>query len=304
MNGNIFKNKIFMSAAALFCCAVWGGSTPVVKMGYAYTDPTHVPSLLLWAGIQFLIAGLLTTIIYSIVKKKPIFPKKKNAGGVVLISLTQTVLQYALLYIGLLHTTSVKGAILKSTDVFFVALIASLIFKLEALTLKKIIACVVGFSGIIIMNLDGLSLNFNLGDGLVVLGIVFYSFSVVLTRLFAQDEDPIVLSGYQMALGGAIMLIIGAVFGGAIDLAGMLPIIAILSTLYAVSYSLWTVLLKNNPASNVTIHSFTMPLFGVIFSALLLQEQGGVAPLNLILALVLVCLGIFIWSKSSKDTAK
>lgn len=301
MNGKLLKNKIFVTAAALFCCALWGISTPIVKMGYAYTDPTHVPSLLLWAGIQFLIAGLLTTLIYSFVKKKPVYPKKKSVVGVVLISMTQTVLQYALLYIGLLHTTSVKGTVLKSTDVFFVVLIASLIFRLEKLTLAKIIACVVGFSGVIIMNLDGLSLSFNLGDGLVVLGIVFYSFSVVLTRLFAQDEDPIVLSGYQMSLGGVVMLLIGLIGGGALDFSGMLPIIVILSLLYAVSYSLWTVLLKNNPASSVTINSFMIPVFGVIFSSILLSEQGGVAPLNLIIALVLVCLGIIIWGKCNKE---
>jgi drug/metabolite transporter (DMT)-like permease len=181
-------------------------------------------------------------------------------------------------------------------------LIASLIFRQEKLTVKKILSCIVAFAGIIIMNLDGLSLNFNLlGDGLVVLGTAFYSLSVVITRLVAQDEDPIVLCSYQMALGGIGMLLIGALFGGGLDLLAMLPIILCLSLIYAVSYSLWTVLIKFNPASKVAIHSFMIPVFGVIFSAIMLQEQGGVNTLNLILALVLVCVGILIWGKSSKD---
>jgi len=295
------KNNILMSAGALFCCALWGVSTPIVKMGYAYTDASHVPSLLLWAGIQFVIAGIFTIGIYSVVQKRFVCPKKQNVSGVMLVSLFQTVLQYALLYIGLLHTTAVKGAILKSTDVFFVPLIASLFFKMESLTPQKLIACVIGFSGIIVLNLNGLQLTLNpLGDGLILLGIVFYSFSVILTKLFAQKEDPFVLSGYQMLLGGTVMFVIGILFNGQINWAGMLPIILILSTIYAVSYSLWTVLLKNNPASSVTIHSFTMPVFGVIFSWLLLQEDGGVAPLNLITALVLVCLGILLWGLPGK----
>ena len=126
-----------MFFAALLCCALWGISTPIVKMGYSYLDSSHVPSLLLWAGLQFVVAGVFTIIAYSIFKKKFLFPKRQSLKGVALISLLQTVLQYSLLYVGLLHTTSVKGAILKSTDVFFIALIASLIFKLEKLTAKK-----------------------------------------------------------------------------------------------------------------------------------------------------------------------
>jgi len=301
MKRSINKKAILMSAGALLCCALWGISTPIVKMGYAHTDASHVPSLLLWAGIQFVLAGLLTVGSYSIVSGKLVYPKKKSVKGVLLISLFQTVLQYSLLYVGLMYTTSVKGAILKSTDVFFVALIASLIFRIESLTFKKVISCIIGFLGIIIMNLDGLSLNISpLGDGLVVLSVISYSFSVIMTKLFTQAEDPLVLSGYQMALGGTVMLVLGVVFNGKINFLGMLPIIGILSALYAVSYSLWTVLLKSNPASSVTIHSFTTPVFGVIFSAFLLEEQGGVAPLNLILALILVCAGILLWGLGDK----
>lgn len=300
---NIKGRNLFTAAAALFCCALWGISTPIVKMGYAYTDAAHVPSLLLWAGIQFVLAGLMTICFSSILKRRVVYPQKENRNGVILISLLQTVLQYTLLYIGLLHTTSVKGAILKSTDVFFVALISSLIFKLEKLTAKRLISCIIGFAGIVIMNLDGLSLNIQpLGDGLVLLGIVSYSLSVVLVKRFVQNEDPIVFSGYQMTLGGIVMLLIGIVFRGKINFSGMLPIILWLSVIYAVSYSLWTYLLKNNPASSVTIYSFMTPVFGVLFSALLLNEDGSVAPINLAVALVLVCFGIILWGYEKKKS--
>jgi len=295
MNCKLKNNKWFVSAGAVFCCALWGISTPIVKMGYVYVDASHVPSLLLWVGIQFVIAGLLTIGSYSLGSKKIVYPKEKSNKGVVVISLFQTVLQYTLIYVGLLYTTSVKGAILKSTDVFFVAIISSLIFKLEKLTWKKVLSCIIGFSGIIVMNLDGLNLSINIGDGLVVLGIVFYSFAVVMTKLFARDEDPITLCGYQMSLGGVMMFFIGILGCGKINFVGMLPIILSLSVIYGVSYSLWTVLLKYNQPSRVTIYSFTTPVFGVIASALFLNEESGVALINLILALVLVCFGIILW---------
>jgi len=290
------NKRVITALGAIFCCALWGISTPIVKMGYAYADASHVPSLLLWAGIQFIFAGILTIGTYSIVSKKIMCPKKESMKGISLVALFQTVLQYAFLYIGLLHTTSMKGAILKSTDVFFVALMASLLFKMEKLTARKLISCMVGFAGIIIMNLNGLSFNMNLlGDGVVLLAIVCYSLSVIMTKLFTREEDPVVLSGYQMSLGGVTMLLIGIIFGGEIMFINMLPIIVCLAVIYAVSYSLWTILLKNNQASSVTIYSFMTPVFGVIFSVLLLNEEGGVAPPNLLVALILVCMGILLW---------
>lgn len=296
MNKNLLNNKAFVISAALLCCALWGISTPLVKIGYAYTAATHVPSLLLWAGVQFAVAGAVTLGIYSIYLKKLALPKKESFKGVAIISLLQTVLQYTLLYTGLLHTSSVKGSIIKSTDVFFVAIIASLLFKLEKLTAKKAIACLIGFIGIIVMNLKGLSFEFNLiGDGLVTLAILSYSFSVVMVKLFAKNEDPIILCGCQMTLGGIVMLIIGSVLGGSVNFLGMFPIFICLCFIYAVSYTLWTVLLKFNSPSGITIYSFTTPVFGVAFSAFLLSEDSGVEPANLAAALVMVCFGIILW---------
>lgn len=297
----LMNSKAFVILGALFCCALWGISTPIVKVGYNYIDAMHIPSLLLWVGLLFIVSGFLTIGIYSIASKKLAFPKKESVKGVVIISVLQTVLQYALLYIGLSQTTSVKGAILKSTDVFFIALIASSLFKLEKLTAKKLISCIIGFGGIIVMNLDGLSLRINpVGDGLVLLSVISYSFSVIMTKLFAQKENPIILCGYQMGLGGVILLLIGVIFHGKFNFVGMLPVFICLSLIYAVSYTLWTVLLKYNPASSVSIYSFMTPVFGVIFSALLLSEDGGVAVTNLIIALVLVCIGIILWGYEKK----
>lgn len=299
--GRLIQNRAVMSFGAIFCCALWGISTPIVKMGYRYVDAKSIPALLLWIGLEFVFGGAITLCVYGVANKKLPFPKRQNFGEIGLISLLQTVLQYICLYIGLAGTTAMKGAIIKSTDVFFIMLIASLLFRQETLTVKKIIACVIGFSGIVVMNLNGLTLDVNLkGDGVVLLGIVFYSFSVVFTRKVTKDLDATVLCGSQMFLGGTVMTVIGLVLGGKFDFLGILPILTVLSLIYAVSYSLWTLLLKYHPASRVAIFSFMTPLFGVAFSAVLLPEKGGVAIVNLLIALILVCGGIVLWG-TGKD---
>ena len=76
-----------------------------------------------------------------------------------------------------------------------------------------------------------------------------------------------------------------------------------LCAIYGISYPLWTVLLKYNSPSGITIYSFMTPVFGVIFSALLLSEDGGVALPSLVVALVLVCFGILLWGYEKKTPA-
>lgn len=290
-------NRLSLTAFALLSCALWGIATPIAKLGYEYIDLRKVQSLLLWAGLQFTLAGILTILFCSIVNKRVVMPKRKSIFPIIKISLFQTVLQYTFLYVGLLYTTAVKGSVLKSTDVFFIMLISSLIYKQEKLTLRKVLSCVIGFAGIIVINLDGLSLDISpLGDGLVLLAIVCYSFSVIITKRYSEYEEPINLSGYQMFFGGIVMTVIGLIFNGSINLKGALLNIFVLSVIYALSYTVWTILLKKYSASEVAIHSFTTPIFGVIFSTILLKEQNNISPINLIIALILVCSGIIVWS--------
>lgn len=292
----IFTNMIFVTMAALLCCALWGSATPFIKIGYELILPEkNVPSTILFAGIRFALAGIITVLIYSIARKKLLYPKKSNFGRVVKISCFQTVIQYIFFYIGLSNTTGVKGTIASGSAVFFAILIASLIFKQEKLTFRKIAACIMGFAGIIIVNLNGLDLSMNFtGDCFVLFSAISYATSSVLMKKYSEYEDPVVLSGYQFILGGIFMAVVGLLFGGKISISSVqgAGVLIYLSFLSAIAYSLWGVLLKYNPVSRVSVFSFMTPVFGVILSELMLSEQGGVSPVNLVVTLILVCAGI------------
>ena len=92
------------------------------------------------------------------------------------------------------------------------------------------------------------------------------------------------------------MILVGLISGGNIVISSMsgLAVLIYLSFLSAVAYSLWGILLKYNPVSRVTVFSFTIPVFGVALSNLLLTEAGNVEPVNLIVTLLLICSGVFI----------
>ena len=294
----IFKNPLVIAAMALFCTLLWGSATPFIKIGYSLLLPDRdVPSTILFAGIRFFFAGVLTVVIFSIARKKFLYPKKENLGRVGIVAVFQTILQYIFFYVGLANTSGVKGTILTGSSTFFAILISSLLFRMEKLSVKKIVACVLGLSGIVLINLNGLDLSMNfLGDGFCVLSAVSLAVSSVLIKIFSKREDPVTISGYQFIAGGAFMIMIGLIFGGKIDLSSGKGILVLvyLSFLSAIAYSLWGILLKHNPVSKVTVYSFTTPVFGVLLTMLLIDEDSKVKPINLILALLLVCLGILI----------
>ena len=306
---NPLTSPILLTALALLCCALWGSATPAIKTGYKLLSVSGTPSIMLFAGIRFTLAGVLTVLIYSIARRKFLFPKRENIGRVLTISAFQTVIQYIFFYIGLANTLGVKGTIESGSSAFFCILIASLIFRQENLTVKKIVACILGFAGIIIVNLNGLDLTMNFfGDGFVIFSTISYAFSSVLMKKFSKHEDPVVISGYQFIVGGIFMVIVGLVAGGTVDFSDPMGLLLMgyLALLSAVAYAVWGVLLKYNPVSRVTIFSFTTPIFGTIFSLIFLaDETAAVSPINLIATLVLVSAGILLLNyQPPKKSAK
>lgn len=298
----IYTNTFFVAVAAILCCALWGSATPFIKLGYKYILPVKdTASTILFAGVRFMFAGIITILIYSVARRKFLYPKKENLGRIATVSCFQTVIQYIFFYIGLANTTGVKGTVLSGSNAFFSLLVASLIFKQEKLTLKKFFACCLGFAGIILINLDGLDFNMNVtGDGFVLISTIAYGVSSVLIKKYSKYEDPVIISGYQFFAGGIVMIIAGLAMGGhmVIDSFKAFAVLTYLSFLSAVAYSLWGILLKYNPVSKVTIYSFCIPVFGVVLSNLMLTESAEVSLLNLIVTLVLLCTGIIMLNYS------
>lgn len=297
-NNKIFTNTVFVTFAALLCCALWGSATPFIKIGYELVLPKKdVASTILFAGIRFTFAGILTILLYSVARRRFLFPKRENISKIAIISCFQTVIQYIFFYIGLANTTGVKGTVASGSNAFFAILIASLFFKQENLTVKKIFACVIGFAGVILVNLNGLDFNMNFfGDGFVIFSAISYAISSVLMKRYSKYEDPVILSGYQFALGGFFMVAVGVIAGGHVVINSMaaVGVLGYLALLSAIAYALWGVLLKYNPVSRVTIFSFMIPVFGVLLSRIMLNEASNVSTGNILITLVLICTGIII----------
>ncbi|SHJ45784.1 DMT family transporter [Hespellia stercorisuis] len=293
---------------ALICCALWGSAFPCIKIGYELfgISSGDTASQILFAGCRFTLAGILAILLGSILSRKPLIPRKESWGKICRLSMLQTVLQYLFFYVGLAHTSGVKASIIGGVNVFIAILVASLLFRQEKLTGQKVLGCVIGFAGVVLINLtkDGIDMSMSFtGEGFIFLSTIAYAFSSVFLKRYSEHENPVVLSGYQFVLGGVIMSICGALAGGSVR--GFSPasvgILIYLALISAVAYSLWGILLQYNPVSKVAVFGFMNPVFGVILSAILLGEAQQAAGFKSVISLVLVCIGIYIVNYVRKE---
>ena len=289
---------------ASLCCLLWGSAYPAIKNGYALFNiaADDIPSKLVFAGYRFLFAGLVLLVIAAI-GRKTLRLDLRTMGQVSLLGLSQTSLQYVFFYTGLAYATGVKSSIMNATGTFFSVLLAHYIYKNDRLSFNKALGCIVGFLGVMVVNFSAGLLSFDftlLGEGFIVMAAFVLSAASIYGKKVSQQVDSVVLTGYQLAIGGLALLLIGFAAGGTLTgfTVKSTALLMYLVVLSSAAFSLWTVLLKYNRVSMVAVFNFMIPVFGTLLSALFLDERilewkNGVA-------LLLVCGGIWLVTKEKK----
>ena len=286
------------------CCLLWGSAFPCIKLGYKFfrIESGETASQILFAGTRFAIAGAMVIITFSIINRK--FIKPSSPGKIATLSVFQTILQYVPFYIGLAHTTGVKSSIINGSAVFITILISCLIFKQEKLTGKKIIGSVLGFLGIVIVNVvgNGFDLSFTLlVEGFILISTISSAFSSSFIKRFSKTTDVVMLSGYQFFFGGVVMATIGLIAGGRLNSVAPYSwiLLCYMGFISAAAYTIWSILLKYNNVSKISAYKFMNPLFGVVLSFIILQEKSQLG-IQTVIALILVCAGIYVVNRENK----
>lgn len=305
---NTLTRTGIVALLACVCCILWGSAIPVIKTGYRLmeVDAADTASQIVFAGVRFTLAGFLVLIFASIREKKVLIPDRTILKYAVPVCLAQTVGQYFFFYIGVAHTSGVKGGIITGLGNFIAILMACLIVRNERMTGRKMAGCVLGFAGVVVINLMGKSLDMGFtltGEGFILISQVAYGISTILINIYSKKVSPVVLSGTQFTMGGVVLILIGIGMGGHfgnITAVGVV-IIFYLAMVSAVAYTLWSVLLAWNDVSKVAIFGFVNPLCSVILSALILGEVKQAFNTGSLVALLLVCAGIYIVNCKAKQ---
>ena len=300
---SIFQRPLWVVIFALTAAIAWGWAYPLIKLGFEEfgITPQMTGSKMLFAGIRFMISGLIILAIAWNTKKNFQVKRSSDWWYILLFALLNTTIHYACFYIGLSHRDGARAAILNSLGVFMLVLLACLFFKTDKLNFRKIMGCVMGFSGILILNIGSTSsIQFSwLGDGMIILNALCSSFAGLMTRGLGKRVDIFVGTGYSLAIGGGLLILPGLIMNGNLPhITGYgILILALLICISSLGFALYNKLLSCNPIGKVAIFNSLIPAVGAITSCWCLQEPFYI---NYVFAIILLTGGIYIINKGKE----
>lgn len=295
-----YTSRINIVLLATLCCALWGSAFPCVKVSYELFNVASgdVSTKLILAGYRFALAGI-TVLVFQGVAKKNIFKYSgREFVEMTIMGFAQTTLQYTFFYVGMAYASGVSGSIVNGTGTFFSIIIAHFIYKNDRINFNKSIGCIIGFLGVVIVNLRGGSLSESgftlMGEGFIILAAFITSAAGVYGKKITQNKDASVVTGYQLFIGGVILTASGFILGGSLTgftlkSTALLIYMALLSS---VAFAVWSELLKYNKVGTIAMFNFLIPVFGTLLSAIILSEN--IFDIRILIALILVCTGIFL----------
>ena len=296
----IFKDNKYKTLLAVICSVGWSLAYPFIKLGYQSFQiaSDDLGGKILFAGIRFFMAGLFVMLFCAFRKTGLDLKDKRDLRWLLLLALVNTTLHYMFAYIGLGYNSSARSTILDSLGGFILIFLSAMIFADDKMTTHKIIGSLLGLAGIVLINIQPgedffKDVTFR-GDGMILLNAVFSAIGGLLTRIVSKKMNIMMATGQSMAIGGALMLVIGIIIGPAapwvITVRGLL-ILLVLIMISAVCFGIYNELLAWHPISQIAIYNALIPVLGVIFAALILSEE---LKWQYFLSVLMVAAGIYI----------
>ncbi len=266
--GDVTKKEM---AALLVLSALWGGSFLFMRVA----APVLGPILLIELRVG--IAGLALLAYMTATRTLP--QLGRHWRQYLVIGALNSALPFVLIATASLRLPASLTSTLNATTPLFGAVIAALWLG-ERLTVRKISGLLLGLAGVVaLMGLGPIPLNTPnlLAAGASLLGALSYGIAAVYTKARVSAGEPRTLAVYSQ-LSAALLLLPLVPF----NLPGQLPSgvvvasvlgLALLST--AVAYLLYFFLILNAGPTKATMVTYLAPAFGMLWGALLLQEQLG-----------------------------
>ncbi len=290
------------SLALAGLCLLWGGNLVSIKISNEGIPP------LLGAVARSGVAALLVWGLARSRRQGVFFPRRDLRHAAV-IGLFFAV-EFILLYWGLVFTNASRGVIFFYTQPFWTAIGAHLFLSNDRLNSVKVAGLLVAFLGLVSVfwsRSAALGPLYWLGDLMQVGGGLGWAATTIYVKRIVTDHH---YTPYQTlfsqlffsipALGVAWLvfqraeplrltgLVVGAFFYQAVIVATL-------------SYLAWFWMIHRYAVSRLASFTFLAPLFGVILSGLILQEE---IPLMLWAGVLLVGAGIFLVNRPQRAGAR
>ncbi len=282
--------------------AIWGASYLFIKVGGAEIPPfTFVEGRTLIAALALLVAMRW---------RGETLPRTRREWlPLVAMGIFNGVIPYTAITWGELYISSGLAAILTATMPLFTILLAHWFTRDEKLTALKIAGILVGFVGVVVLFLDELTRGLRIefwGQLAVVIAAASYALATIIARKFLNGVSHLVASTGQLASAALWMLPLSLAFDRPLALRpsltaiGSLAILALLGTAFA--YILYYWLIEHTGATRTSLVTYLIPITGVLWGALLLNEPLRLDAL-IGLALIIAGVGLVHRSPQPKRTA-
>ncbi len=258
------------AALTILICILFGANPVAIK--FSLTGLGAFTAV----GIRFTIAAVVI-FIWARVKNIPLKLNQKQLGQMVILAAV-FVAQLSCFYNGLGKTTASHGVLISNVLPFIILVLAHFFIPGDTISFKKGIGIIIGFIGVLLLFFDEQDLtgDFKKGDLIVLTAIFLWGGSAVFVKRIIDEYNAIQITIYPMVFGIPFFFI-----GGFLWDDQMIRIInptVINALLYqsivtaSFGFIVWNSLLQKFGATALHSFIFIMPLAGVLFGVLLLNE--------------------------------
>jgi drug/metabolite transporter (DMT)-like permease len=291
--------KIRMVCLALFVTFLWGSVAPVIKLGYQSfgIQANQIGQQFLFASHITLLASLLLFLITKANKQTCVI-SPSSLYAIIPTSFFQVFLNYVFFFIGVGFRSGTIGSIMAGTTSLFQLIFAHFVYKNEKLTAPKAAGLGIGVLGMMFLYFtDSFSFSIGLGDFCLLASVLTGAWGNILAAKRNTDIDTKVMTAYAMLMSGIAFFVLGYGITGTYPFAfGFYQccLLFYLGAMTAMAMVIWNHLMREYSVGSVSLFLFFIPVFGVLISAALLQEN---IQNNTLCALVLVIVAIVVVNK-------
>jgi len=277
--------------------AIWGSSFFNIKIATYSFEPYTL------ALVRVIFATLTLLAISFFYKIKIQAFSEKEWKIYALVGLCNIAIPFSLIAIGTNEVNSYLAAILMSTTPLTGLILAHIFTKNEKITLSKSIGIILGFTGVLLLFFDKLIVNdSNYFFAIIILiGSTFYSISGIMILKYLKKSGNINVTTSTLIWAMIFLLPVSFIFEEPLNSTP--TFYSVLSLIYlgvvATGFAWWLrfkILAKNGLVFQTQV-AYLIPIFGVIFGALILNEQ---ITWKVLASLVIIILGIYIVKKHNK----
>jgi drug/metabolite transporter (DMT)-like permease len=276
--------------------AIWGSSFFNIKIAtYSYEPYTLALVRVILAAVSM----LLVSFLYKI----KIYAFSKNWKIYAIVGVCNITIPFSLIAIGTNKIDSYLAAMLMSTTPMTGSILAHFFTKNEKITFLKSLGIILGFSGILLLFFDKLIINESnyLFVLIILLGSTFYSISGILILKKLKKSGNLNVTTSTMIWSVITLIPLSFIFENPLESTPTLE--STFSLIYlgvvATGFAWWLrfkILAKNGLVFQTQV-AYLIPIFGVIFGALILNEQ---ITWKVLASLVIIIFGIYIVKKYNK----